>query len=124
MWSYRVMWRTPVEGGRRITPHSLDLPFVHDNVVSAGHITGPVTAETEAMTAAMSESWLAFARTGNPSNAAIPAWGPYDLAGRAVMLFDVPCSVEADPHRGERVAMQGYPTQQLGRTLHRRGAGG
>jgi para-nitrobenzyl esterase len=118
VWSYRLMWRTPVEGGRRITPHSLDLPFVHDNVSKAEHMVGPPTADTAAMTTAMSETWLAFARTGNPNNAAIPAWAPYDTASRPVMLFDTPCEVRADPQRRERIAMQAYPTQQLGRTLH------
>ena len=31
----------PVEGGRRISPHNLDLPFVFDNVGRAAHIAGP-----------------------------------------------------------------------------------
>jgi para-nitrobenzyl esterase len=123
VWSYRLMWRTPVEGGRRITPHSLDLPFVHDTGPAAEHITGPATAQTEAMTTVMSESWLAFARTGNPNNAAIPAWAPYDTTSRPVMLFDVTCAVQADPHQPERLAMQAYPTQQLGRPLHRQRPG-
>jgi para-nitrobenzyl esterase len=113
------MWRTPVEGGRRITPHSLDLPFVHDNVSKAEHMVGPATAETAAMTEAICESWLAFARTGDPNNAAIPAWSPYDLDRRPVMLFDVPACLADDPQRDERIAMQAYPTQQMGRTLHR-----
>ena len=71
------------------------------------------------MTTIMSETWLAFARTGNPNNAAVPAWAPYDLSSRPVMLFDTTPDVQADPHQAERLAMQAYPTQQLGRTLHR-----
>jgi para-nitrobenzyl esterase len=121
VWSYRVMWRTPVEGGRRITPHSLDLPFVFDNVTKARHMVGDPSAETEAMARQMSEAWLAFARTGDPNNAAIPAWRPYDLERRTVMLFDVPAQADEDPHRAEREAMARYPTQQLGRVLHRQG---
>ena len=119
VWSYRLMWQTPVEGGRRITPHSLDLPFMHDNVSKAERMVGPASAETELMTTIMSETWLAFARTGNPNNAAVPAWAPYDLSSRLVMLFDTTPDVQADPHQAERLAMQAYPTQQLGRTLHR-----
>lgn len=120
VWSYRLMWKTPVEGGRRITPHSLDLPFVHDNVSKAAHMVGPPTSETAAMAQAMSESWLAFARTGNPNNPAIPEWAPYDLERRPVMLFDTPCEVRSDPHREERLVMQGYPSQQQrGGALHR-----
>jgi para-nitrobenzyl esterase len=122
VWSYRVMWRTPVEGGRRITPHSLDLPFVFDNVTKARHMVGDPTPETEAMARQMSESWLAFARTGDPNNPAIPQWRPYGLDHRTVMLFDAPAVAAEDPHRAERLAMEAYPTQQVaGRVLHRRG---
>jgi para-nitrobenzyl esterase len=119
VYSYRLMWRTPVEGGRRITPHSLDLPFMFDNVRKAPDMVGPPTAETEAMANMMSETWLAFARSGNPNNRAVPAWKPYDLQARTVMLFDTPPSAESDPHRKERLAMEKYPTQQLDRVLHR-----
>jgi para-nitrobenzyl esterase len=120
VFSYRLLWRTPVEGGRRISPHSLDLPFVFDNVAIAPDMVGPPTDETSAMAEAMSESWLAFARTGDPNNAAVPAWAPYDLTRRAVMHFDVPPVTVDDPHRDERIAMSRYDTQQVrGRVLHR-----
>ena len=119
VWSYRLMWRTPIEGGRRITPHSLDLPFMFDNVSKAAQMVGPPTDETAAMANTMSETWLAFARTGNPNNPAIPDWKPYDLDKRTVMLLDVIPKAEQDPHREERLAMEKYQTQQLGRTLHR-----
>jgi hypothetical protein len=35
------------------------------------------------------------------------------------MLFDTPPSVQSDPQREERLAMEAYPTQQLERALHR-----
>jgi para-nitrobenzyl esterase len=119
VYAYRLMWRTPIEGGRRITPHSLDLPFMFDNVSKAAHMVGPRTAETDAMAHTMSETWLAFARSGDPNNPAVPAFRPYDLQARCVMLFDTQPSAESDPHREERLAMEAYPTQQLERPLHR-----
>ena len=67
------------------------------------------------MSDAMSESWIAFARTGDPNNAAVPAWAPYDLEPRTVMHFDVPVAVD-DPH-ARRARDHGYPTQQFGRFL-------
>jgi para-nitrobenzyl esterase len=67
----------------------------------------------------MSETWLAFARTGNPNNPAVPTWKPYDLQARTVMLFDTTPSADSDPHREERLAMEKYPTQQIDRALHR-----
>jgi para-nitrobenzyl esterase len=119
VWSYRLLWRTPVEGGRRISPHSLDLPFVFDNVDVAADMVGEPTSETAAMADAMSESWIAFARTGDPNNAVVPAWAPYDLDRRTVMHFDAEPQAVEDPHREERLAMSRYATQQVGRVLHR-----
>lgn len=118
VYAYRLMWRTPVEGGRRITPHSLDLPFMFDNVKRAEAMVGPPTDETAAMAEMMSETWLAFARSGDPNNATVPSWKPYDLEARTVMLFDTPPTAESDPHRAERLAMEAYPTQQRGGVLH------
>ncbi|HVM99172.1 MAG TPA: carboxylesterase family protein [Caulobacteraceae bacterium] len=117
VWSYRLMWRTPIEGGRRITPHSLDLPFMFDNVSKARRMVGEASSDTEALANAMSEAWLAFARTGDPNCPAIPDWAPYDLERRPVMLFDVGPEVASDPHRDERLAMARYPTQQMGGRL-------
>jgi para-nitrobenzyl esterase len=120
VWSYRLLWRTPVEGGRRISPHSLDLPFVFDNVDVAADMVGEPTAATAAMADAMSESWLAFARTGDPTNAVVPDWAPYDLDRRTVLHFDTESRAVQDPHREERLAMARYATQQArGRVLHR-----
>ena len=112
VYSYRLTWRTPIEGGRRMTPHSLDLPFVFDNVGRARDMVGAPSDETAALTHAMSEAWLAFARSGDPSHAGLPAWRPYDLAQRSVMLFDVPAVAADDPHGDERKAMEKYETQQ------------
>ena len=92
---------------------------MHDNVSKAAHMVGPATEETDYMANTMAETWLAFARTSNPNNPAIPEWAPYDLTRRRVMQFDVPATAVDDPHKAEREAMQAYPTQQMGRTLHR-----
>lgn len=118
---YRLMWRSPVEGGRRITQHSLDLPFVFDTAGSERGVAmaGPETEATRAMTRAMSESWIAFARRGDPNNPAIPTWRPYDLTRRTTMMFDTPSTAVDDPFREERLFMARYETQQKGRTLHR-----
>jgi para-nitrobenzyl esterase len=119
VWSYRLVWRTPVEGGRRFTPHSSDLPFVFDNVAEAPDMVGDPTDETAALARAMSGAWLAFARTGDPNGDHVPHWAPYDLDRRAVLHFDVEPTAVDDPHRDERLAMSRYPTQQLGGVLHR-----
>jgi para-nitrobenzyl esterase len=118
---YRLMWRQPVEGGRRVSQHSLDLPFMFDNVAAAPNMTGPDTEQTRAMVDSMANSWIAFARTGDPNNASVPQWAPYDLQRRNTMLFDVPSQAVDDPHHDERLFMSRYPSQQDGgNALHRR----
>jgi para-nitrobenzyl esterase len=118
---YRLMWRQPVEGGRRVSQHSLDLPFVFDNVAAGANMTGPDTEQTRAMVDNMANSWLAFARTGDPNNSSVPKWAPYDLTRRNTMMFDVPSKAVDDPFKTEREFMERYPSQQDGGTaLHRR----
>ncbi len=107
-WMYQVTWRSPVEGGRRISEHTLDLPFMFDNVARAPNLAGPPSETTRSMTQSMASAWLAFARTGNPNNPAIPHWPTYELAARNVMLFDVPPQVVSDPFKTERVFMDRY----------------
>lgn len=116
---YQLTWRSPAEGGRRVSQHTLDLPFMFDNVAAALHLTGPESDETRAMANVMAETWIAYARTGDPNNAALPAWRPYDLDDRPVMQFDAPPTLAFDPHAAERRFMSRYETQQTGRTLHR-----
>ncbi len=118
-WSYQLVWRSPAEDGRRYSQHTLDLPFMFDNVARAPHLTGPETQETQALARAMSETWISFARTGDPNNPAIPHWRPYDLTDRPVLLFDAAPRLAEDPHAAERRFMSRFETQQMGRTLHR-----
>ncbi len=107
-WMYNVTWKSPAEGGRRYSQHTLDLPFMFDNVDRALHLTGPESEETRYMAEAMSEAWLAFARTGDPNHKMIPRWSPYGLNTRNVMHFDVPAEQVSDPFREEREFMRRY----------------
>lgn len=55
----------------------------------------------------MSEAWIAFARSGNPSHPGVPRWESYTIGRRATMILDVPCRLEIDPAREELDAWQG-----------------
>lgn len=50
----------------------------------------------------MSEAWIAFARTGNPSHPALPPWPAYTAEKRSTMIFDAISHVEDDPMGDER----------------------
>jgi para-nitrobenzyl esterase len=84
--------------------HGYEIGFVFDNV------RPPVMKQSpgrDALGARMSEAWLAFARTGDPSHAGIPAWPAYTADRRATMIFDRAESVvEDDPCAGHRAAWE------------------
>ena len=107
-WMYNVTWHSPAEGGRRFSQHTLDLPFMFDNVDRALHLTGPESEETRYMTEAMAKAWLAFAHTGDPNHSGLPDWQTYDLETRKVMHFDVPAEAVSDPFPLEREFMSRY----------------
>ncbi len=79
-----------MQGGRRFSEHTIDLPFMFDNVARAPHLTGPQTEQTKVMTEAMANAWLAFAHKGDPNHSGIPKWPTYDVASRPVMASDAP----------------------------------
>ena len=72
------------------------------------------SAEARALAAKVSETFIAFARTGSPDNAAIPKWTPYTLPGRATMIFDTTCRMENDPRGRERELFAKVPFIQQG----------
>jgi para-nitrobenzyl esterase len=49
----------------------------------------------------MADTWIAFARTGNPNNPKIPRWPAYDLTARPVMVLDASPELVNDA-RGEQ----------------------
>ncbi len=103
---YYFRWPTPVAGVQHgKTPHSLEIPFVFDNIATAKGITGG-GPEAMALADKMSDAWIQFARTGNPNVPKLPQWPTYDAASRSTMVFDNTCRVEPDPLRESRLAMQ------------------
>ncbi len=105
---YELDWRTPVDEGRWGSPHSLDLPFVFDNVALSESMVG--TGSTpQRLADMMSSAWIAFARTGTPTVAGTPAWTPYTFADRATMVFDTAPKLANDFRGDERMLLAGLP---------------
>ena len=114
-WVYRIDWKTPFPGSWAI--HTIDLPFVFDNVALAPGMCGASAEEQAAaqpLATKMSEMLIAFARTGDPNCRTIPHWPSYGLKERETMIFDNETRVEKDPRGSERVFAAGAHYRQPG----------
>ncbi|MDB5457523.1 MAG: pnbA [Caulobacter sp.] len=100
-WAYQLDYGSPVEGGKYGAMHTLDIPLVFDNVDKPGSMTG-TDAAARAMAAQMSATFIAFARSGDPNNAALPVWPAFDETNRPTLVFDRRTRVENDPRAEER----------------------
>jgi para-nitrobenzyl esterase len=67
------------------------------------------TPDSRAMAEKLSSVWLAFAKTGDPNNKAIPHWPAYNPEQRPTMLFDLKTRVENDPDHEIRVMWDQIP---------------
>ena len=94
VFSYRFDWRSPLLGGVLGSCHALEIGFVFGtyNVKRAGLFFGS-GPKADALSAAMMQSWIAFAHNGNPSAALTGPWPCYDAERRATMMFG-----DGDPH--------------------------
>jgi len=101
VYFYMLNWQTPVQGGKWRSPHALEIGMVFDNVAKSAAMSG-TGEEAQAIADMMSESWLAFARSGDPNHAGVPQWPIYTSSNRAMMLFDVTPEVKIDPHGEQR----------------------
>jgi len=101
VYFYMLNWETPVQGGKWRSPHALEIGMVFDNVAKSASMSG-TGEEQQAIADMMSESWLAFARSGDPNNSVIPHWPPYTREQRSMMLFDIVPEVKIDPHGEQR----------------------
>jgi para-nitrobenzyl esterase len=105
---YQIRWRTPVEGGRRLSPHCIEIPFAMQNHWQLPEMvgTGP---ELQPLADKVSGAWIAFARTGNPSHPGIPKWPAYNATERSTMHIDNEWTLSNDPDRDERIALGPLP---------------
>jgi len=106
-YSYLITWRSPVMGGKLMSPHTVCIPFVFGTTDVAAPMIGSGPAQ-QALSAKMMGAWTSFARTGVPEAAGLPAWTPYD-DNRPTMIFDDECRIEHDPRRADRLALERYP---------------
>jgi para-nitrobenzyl esterase len=100
-WAYNFAWKSPVNGGRWGAPHTMDTPFAFDNVQLAAPMTGG-GPDAQRLADQVSETFIAFARTGDPNNSSIPHWPRFELERRPTMIWEQPPRVQDDPRGQER----------------------
>lgn len=102
---YRFDWETPEDGGHMRSPHTVEIPFVFDNIAIAGPLISKMS-EAHDLARKVSASWVGFARTGNPNVPGLPVWPAYNAATRDTMLFNNASRVTQDPDRVARLAIE------------------
>jgi para-nitrobenzyl esterase len=112
-YAYQVDWGSPLDGGKWRAPHSIDIALAFANTAADHQLTGDGPG-ARAMAAIVSDTFLAFARTGIPNNKAVPHWTPYSMARRETMIFDLPPRMENDPRGVERKLFARVPFTQFG----------
>jgi para-nitrobenzyl esterase len=100
-WMYQLDFGSPIDGGKLRAFHSFDIALVFDNLDKPGSKTGTGPAARKVANQ-MSEAFLAFARTGDPNCAAIPAWGKYTLPQRSTLVINETSAMVDDPRKEER----------------------
>ena len=106
---YEFTWETPILGGRMRSPHTIEMPFVFDNVGDplVQKLTGG-GPETFPLAERVSDTWVAFARTGSPNTKVLPHWPAYSATDREVMIINTESKVEKDPYSEAREAIEKF----------------
>jgi para-nitrobenzyl esterase len=93
---YLFGWRSPARDGVMGACHALDLPFVFGNLDAPGMPAfAGEGADARAVSDAMMDAWLAFARGESP-------WPCYDTARRATFEFSRESALREAPYEDER----------------------
>src|SRR5829696_4672606 len=96
-YNYLFTWATPAFGGMLGACHALDVSFTFGNLGSEGMGFLLGLEPPRALADAMQDAWLAFARTGDPSNELMGEWPRYDLDERRTMELGDHIRVRHDP---------------------------
>jgi para-nitrobenzyl esterase len=93
---YWFHWKTAMFDGRPRAFHCAELPFVFFNTDRMENMTGggPVPM---ALAEKMADTWIQFARTGDPNHAGIPAWQKFSPKTVPTLIWDNEVRMAIDP---------------------------
>ena len=111
-WVYQVDFSSRTDP-RRGAFHTIDIPLIFGTLGARGSQTG-TGADARAASSAMQDSFVAFAKTGDPNHRGLNLWPRYDLTRRTTMIFDAVTRPEDDPRRWQRELFARVPYIQPG----------
>ena len=82
--------------------HAIELPFVFGNLKGTRTAAIDGNNPPKKLADILMDSWIAFARNGNPNSANVPKWNPYNTQTRATMILNETPKAEDDPYGAER----------------------
>lgn len=101
---YWFTWQTPILSGRPRAFHCAEIAFAFDNTDRCENMTGG-GPDARALAAKVSESWIHFARTGNPNHPGIPHWSEFTPDSAPTIIFDNKTEVVNNPDSGEQASI-------------------
>jgi para-nitrobenzyl esterase len=107
-YMYLFTWPSSFMDGKFGSFHTLEIPFVFGILdLPDWKMFSDVSEEAKKLSEKIMDSWIAFARTGNPSHSGIREWPQYDTEKRSTMLLGKEIKVVDDPYGNERKAWNG-----------------
>lgn len=102
-YMYMFTYPSPIRNGSLGSIHAIEIPFVFGTLDMHRDLKIFPTSneETEGLSAKMMDSWISFARSGNPNHQEIPEWEQYGK-NRATMIFGKEIKAVNDPFSKER----------------------
>jgi para-nitrobenzyl esterase len=102
---YWFTWQTPILDGRPRAFHCAEIAFAFNNTDRCENMTGG-GEDARALAANVSDAWIYFARTGNPSHPGIPKWTAFSPETVATMIFDNKTELVNNPDGGEQASIK------------------
>ena len=110
VYTYLFAWESPVMDGILRSTHCMEIPFVFNNADLHASMTGG-GEDAVRLADRMSQSWINFARTGDPNTEELPQWPAYSCCDGATMFFNNTCEVKYN-HDKELIGfIRQFPTR-------------
>lgn len=110
VYMYMFAWESPVLDGILRSTHCMEIPFVFNNADVHASMTGGGTGAMK-LADVMSQSWINFARTGDPNTEKLPEWPTYNCSEGATMFFNNECEVRYNHDRELINLIRQFPTR-------------